>query len=82
MFFDVPHHGMSMNAWRWICGDDGSEHGIRQFGLWSQELGDLANFFSELTPKFNVTSVAAHRLLGSSSPNDQVSEEIRRSHIL
>lgn len=73
MFFDVPHHGMSIKAWRLICGDDGSEHGIQQFGLWSQELGDLANYFSELTPGFNVTSTAAHLLIGDNSPNDQVS---------
>lgn len=82
MFFDVPHHGMSRNAWRLICGDDGSEHGVQQFGLWSQELGDLANLFSELTPKFNVTSAAAYLFLGNSSPDDQVSTGIRWLHVL
>lgn len=81
MFFDVPHHGMNMKAWQLICGDDGSEHGIQQFGLWSQELGDLANYFSELTPKFNVTSAAAPLLIGDKSPNDQVSAETFLLHV-
>lgn len=73
MFFDVPHYGMSRDAWRLICGDDASEHGIKQFGLWSQELGDLANLFAELTSSFNITTAAAGLLLGNSSPTSQVS---------